>query len=351
MVGSIGCASSPRVARVAMEPVVLRAGGAAGIELVIYGDLLDRLEPPPRQDRLAEFLYGPEPGGPPALLRYPQGLLVVGDTVLVGDQGFPDVMAVDLRGGTVRRWTARSGRPACPVQLAEGGAGRVIVVDPSQRGVLIYDRDGRLESTLYGPGVPDAQSATWRPSAALVHAGVLHVADPALPGAHRYELASGEWIAAVGDARSPFVAPTGLAMTGDGVLLVADSVAGVVHRIDAAGRRQPAIGAPGRGFGEFVRPMHVAVTPQGWIAVTDAARQTLQIYASDGRCVAELGREDRSFRGFTLPLGVTDAESLRAMLSEPGAHHPPRADEALLLVSDALGPSSLTLIGVREIRD
>jgi hypothetical protein len=351
MLMPMACAAPRGRAPVALrQPNVMAAQGAPDLEIVIYGDVLESLEPPPRHDRLHEFLYGPEPDAALPLLRHPQGLLVHGGQVFVGDQGFPDVLRIDPVGGTVRRWTDRPSRPACPVDLAGDGAGRVIVADTTLRAVLIYGPDGRVETTLYGPGVEEAAAATWRPTAVLVHEDVLFIADGLLPGVHRYELAAGAWMSPVpvSPTTPAMVGPTGLAMTPDGVLLVADSISGVVHRIGRDGQPMRPLGVRGRGFGEFVRPMHVATTPAGWIVVTDAARQTVQVYAADGRCVVEIGRQRGGFRGFTLPLGVTGADSLAASVAQLGWPAVDGAGEELLLVSDALGLESLTLIGLRR---
>ena len=351
VVGWGGCGPLDPARQAAFEPLIL-AGADAGPRVVVYGDLSTLLpgsgEATPWLER---FLYGPRDAGA-GRLRNPQGLapltggLPVPQRLLfVCDQGLPDVVAIDLISGQFRRWTRFDDRPSCPVDVAVDDAGRVYVADTTRLAVLVYDPNGRLLRELAPE--PD-EGGAFRPTSVLWNDGVLYIGDSGVGCVERFATVDDTWLAPMsppGDRRG-VVAPTGLGMTPDGVLLIADAVQGMVHRVDVEGRWLDPVGRWGRGPGQFIRPKHVCCTSSGYVLVTDAARQSVAMFDSGGTFVTEIGAVDAAGKRLTLPAGLAVcppdvsaiAEAAAASLAGPSAEY--------VIISDTLGGVSLTLIGI-----
>lgn len=351
-----GCAAPQRAERERFTLLVMAGQADPTLEIVIYGGLLDRSPPPQARRPLQTFLYGPEDAPRRSLLRHPAGIAVAGDSIFVADQGFPDMLRVDLPSRRAWKWSERECRPACPVGVCTDAQGRLFVADATLRTVFVSDAEGRCAGQIVLPPRNEGSGAAGRPVAVLVDGGTLLVADgegvgPASRAVgliRRYALAEQRWLPPypVTACDPPMVAPTGLAMTADGVLLVADAISGVVHRIGRDGTPLSPIGVRGRRLGEFVRPMHVCVTPGGRIVVSDAAKQSVIVFDKNGRFAAEIGGGMNGFRGFTLPMGVAAlgaSETLALALGIEG-----QSGEEFVIVSDALGPDSLTVLGIRS---
>lgn len=339
-----GCATAPRDGAPLMPQRLPLAD--TGYELLVYGDLA--AGPPPRH-RLAgleEFLYGPD-DRPRPRLRNPQGMCVRGQELLVCDQGLPDVVALDLDTGRLRRWTHRDDRPACPVDVAAAADGTVLVADTTRHAVLHYDARGRLKSELTPP---DEERSAFRPAGLCVVADMLYIADAAAGKVRRLDLASGVWLRPLESTPEEplFGAPTGVASANDQTLLVADALLSCVVHLDADGKLAGALGTRGRQRGQFVRPMQVCTTRAGFAFATDAARQSVLVFSPDGDCVAELPADDaRSTLRFTLPHGVERLEGVESagLLARMGYTGSPLPEE-VIVVSDTLGACSLRAIGL-----
>lgn len=290
--------------------------------------------PPSRRGGLKEFLIGPEESvSRMTLPRIPQGMAVHGDHLFVCDPGLPDIVAVNLSTGKMKRWTAPSARPACPVDISMSDAGTAYVADTTLGALLVYDSTGsRFESSQPPRG---GSEPPFRPASVVVAGDVAYVSDSRHQCVERFHPLDGTWLPPLTASDRPFLAPVGLAVTPDGELLVADALAGVVHRIASDGSPLPALGSRGRGPGQFVRPLDVA-TVNGHIFVVDAARQSVQVFAGNGDYVLEIGNRD-AWSGFTLPAAAVS-------YAKPADSHSPAAH--WLIVSDSLGPAPLTLLQI-----
>lgn len=317
----------------------------AGVRVYVYGDLIRWLPRLQRTPALELFLYGPRDESD-TLLRNPFGLERVGELLLVCDQGRAGVMAVNLRTGSTASWGQSMQRSRCPVDIAVDEGGCVYLADTTLRTILLFDPSGRFIQELS----PTADPSGFRPAAVHAHRGTLYVGDLAGSCVQRWDIRTRQWQQpigpTVGDGR--LISPTGLAVTADGTLLIADAVAGVVARVDANGQGIKPIGRPGRLPGQFVRPKHVAVLASGLIAVTDAGRQSVQLFGADGNFLAEI-HEQSQWRGFTLPAGVRalSAELLECISVQAAANGWPMAGE-YLIVSDSLGGWPLTVLGITQ---
>ncbi len=321
---------------------------------MIYGGLADLLPHFDATPVLDLILFGPNDYGK-LPVRNPQGAAQLGQTLLVCDQGRPDVVAIDMATGQSTSWPDRHHTPRCPVDICTDGQ-RVFVADTTNRSVVVYGLDGRFERELVGPddaastqpsGPPGASPPPLRrsrPTAVRVHDGVLYIADAGHRRVDRYDLGQSGWLDPLRPppAYPRIAAPTGLDFSADGTLHIVDSLQQRVLRRSAGGEWLPPIGRPGRGAGQFVRPKSVCCTA-GLVLVTDAARQSLLVFQSDGAFVTEV-HETSSWRGFTLASSMAklspDAPPA-ARITEKGWRPP----DELIVVSDAMGVMPLLLVG------
>jgi DNA-binding beta-propeller fold protein YncE len=310
--------------------------------IVVYGSMHDWL---PRFDvtpALERWLYGPNDFGK-TNLRNPQGMTLLGEQLLVCDQGSPDVIAIHLHSGRSLPWTNADYPPRCPVDISADETGRVYVADTTMQSVLVYDSNGRFLQEL----VPSSDPAqTFRPCAVLVTDHVLHIGNLGGYRVDRYDVNRGTWLSPLRPPRDSLslIAPTGLSITPDGVLLIADALQSCVFRVDSDGQWLTPIGRPGREPGEFVRPKQVCCTPSGLMLVSDAGRQSVLVFDVRGRYVTEIHERADGWPGLTLPMGLLAVPSDRLVGPEENIAN--GAVRTAVIVSDSLGGTPLTLMGI-----
>jgi hypothetical protein len=144
----------------------------------------------------------------------------------------------------------------------------------------------------------------------------------------------------------PVIAPTGLAMTADGMLLIADAISARVLRFSPDGRWLKPIGRPGRQDGEFVRPKQVCVSGGGLILVTDAGRQSIVVFDAEGRFVTEVREREGTWVGMTMPAGLLALTPQQLPVTLRESRDQSAVPEGYVVVSDSLGRNSLVLLGV-----
>jgi sugar lactone lactonase YvrE len=319
-------------------------------ELTVMGDLAEVLPNFRKSSTLEEFLYGPA-DTPPPLLRNAQGIVRVGDQLLVCDQGRPDVVAIDFQTGRVRSWIDDPARrPRCPVDITADESGNVYVSDTTLKVILAYGPGGQYLNQI-APG-DVASSNDFRPGGVLAHKGTLYVGDLANHCVRRWSFDEGTWLTSMKpvDAVPKMIAPTGISVTHDDTLIVADAVAGTVFRLTLDGRPMAPLGRRGRGDGEFVRPKQACVTRGGLICVTDAGRQSISVFDHSGTFLIELHERANAWGGLTLPMGIASLGVCESLELNRNPNFSKYADTSdWLVVSDSLGAPSLVLIGVDDL--
>ena len=310
--------------------------------LAVYGGLNKHLPRYRAVSALETFLYGPH-SSETFFLRNPQGLALLGRRILVCDQGLPDLVAIDLNTGRTAPFCDQDHRPRCPVNVTTDHLDRVYVADTTLHAVLVYDADGRFLEQLT-PAGEDPEK--FRPCGLTVGADVLYVGNLAPPARlERFELTTRRWLTPFSPPTgSPaLIAPTGVCPAPDGSILIADAVRGLLHRVTPEGRWLAPLGSPGRGPGQFVRPKQVCCTAAGLILVSDAGRQSVVVLDARGRPFAEIHEAPEAWDGWTLPTGLLLVDP--ALLPpQPGCGTDP--PQQCVIVSDALGKPSLTLLGI-----
>ena len=157
--------------------------------------------------------------------------------VYVAQRTDPPVVVFDSSGQYLRSWG--SGVIADAHGIVAAPDGRIIVVDRDAHQVLVFDREGEL----------------------LLRLGERH--RPRL--------------------QEPFNHPTGVAVTDEGEVLVADGYANAsVHRFSADGEWLHSWGAPGNDPGAFLPPHAVVVDQRGRILVAERDNDRIQVFDADG---------------------------------------------------------------------
>lgn len=340
-----GCATGPG-ARPAWSELAAFPQPGAVPRLAVYGGLNKHLPKYRAVSALESFLYGPH-SSESFFLRNPQGMTMLGERILVCDQGLPDVVAIDLNSGKTAPWCDQDHRPRCPVDITTDGAGQVFVADTTVRAVLVYEAGGKFVEELT-PG--EGPAGGFRPCGLAVGGDVLYVGNLDARRLERFDLASGAWLSPFSPpAGSPsLVAPTGVWVTPEDVILIADAVRGVVHRVTTLGRWLEALGSPGRGPGQFVRPKQVCCTASGLILVSDAGRQSVLVLDAQGRHFAEIREAPEAWEGWTLPMGLLLLDSASVQSLTVRAAGGMTLPDQCVIVSDSLGKPSLTLLGLVE---
>lgn len=336
-----GCAEQRMPGRLSEHPVAF-PDETNPMRVLVYGDLTDYLPSFDATPTIDRFLYGPNDYGKTAL-RNPGGMILCGTRLLVCDQGQQDVVAIDVATGKSMLWCDPDHRPRCPVDIVADVGGRIFVADTTSRSVLVYDVNGGFREEL----TPDPSPARrFRPCAVRANGSVLYVGDVGNRRVERFDLVTRQWLPALTPPpeQGGLIAPVGLAVAGDGTLLIADGIRGTVFRVTSDGRWLEPIGRSGRGPGEFVRPKQVCSTPEGIILVSDAGRQSVLVFDREGRFVTEVHERADRWRGWTLPTGLL-AVSPSALASVEHAGDAFRPS-SYVIVSDALGGESLTLLGI-----
>ena len=345
---AVGCTHVGGGAASWRERAVL-GGEGSGVRVAVYGDLFAHLPKYNATPALDEFLYGPVDDGH-TILRNPQGMALAGTTLLVCDQGYQDVIGINLANGRSWSWADREHLPKCPVGITVGPDGRVYVADTTLCTVLVYEADGRFVQPIARESQPlpegGRRGPTYRPCSVAIAGIVLYIGNLGGRCLERYDL-NGGWLEPLCPPREHvnFFAPTGLAVAPTGLILVTDSIQGQVFRVTPEGRWLEPMSNFGRLEGELVRPKQLAWTGGGLIAVTDAARQSLALFNGEGQGVAEVHEVEAGWTGWTLPAGVLAlSREQAAPLLAHGAPEP--APDEYLLVSDTLGRISITLLGI-----
>ncbi|MFQ5490579.1 MAG: NHL repeat-containing protein [Phycisphaerae bacterium] len=305
--------------------------------IVVHGDMLSRLPRTETVSALEVFLYGP-PEVAQSALRNPQGMALQGDQLLICDQGQLDVLAIDLSTGQSRYFCDPNHPPRCPVDVAVDARGNVYVADTTRRSVLIYSSEGQYRGQVVTTADPDR---SFRPAAVTVHDQVLFIGNIGEHRIDRWSLSENRWLSpwAPPAGAKPLYAPSGLCVGPRGVLYVADSVQGVIFRVDPQGQWLSPVGSPGRMAGQLVRPKHVACTASGLVLVTDAGRQSLLVFDADGRFLVEVHEGPADWPGWVLPAGVMVLPGGGQTFADGFDGHGER-----VVVSDALGRVSLSLL-------
>ncbi len=100
-----------------------------------------------------------------------------------------------------------------------------------------------------------------------------------------------------GTGKGEFDLPTGIAVDGNGNVLVADTNNGRIEKFSPTGSFLSILGSRGTGQGQLAGPNGIAVDRTGNIYVADASNHRVQKLAADGTSIAEWKGPDAGFYG------------------------------------------------------
>jgi DNA-binding beta-propeller fold protein YncE len=100
-----------------------------------------------------------------------------------------------------------------------------------------------------------------------------------------------------GTDNGQFDSPTGMAVDGNGNILVADTNNGRIEKFSPTGAFLSVIGTKGSGQGQLAAPNGIAVDRTGNVYVADASNQRVEKLAADGTFVAEWKGPELGFYG------------------------------------------------------
>lgn len=249
--------------------------------------------------RVQRFGSGGEDGSviiPPGTLRYPQGLAVSGDRLIVADDQHHRLVVTGLAGGLIK--TVGTGPGPGPGQLrnpydvAADGLGRLLVADDSNHRVVRfsgppnYPYRARWGTYGFGPGQVEYPRAI-----AADRQGNSYVADT---GNNRIDVfdAGGDFIRAFGaNGRAPgqFIVPMGAAADASGLRAVADSVDGRVELLNPDGSVAAVFGSPAPGPTILRTPVAVAFDAAGLVYVLDQRASRVTVFDRAGSIVRQIG--------------------------------------------------------------
>jgi DNA-binding beta-propeller fold protein YncE len=175
-----------------------------------------------------------------------------------------------------------------PFGLVEDSTGRLLIADPGQRAVHLFDFEKHKYQCLKSPRKQSFRSPI---AVAVDRTDNIYVADSESALIHVFN-AKGKWQRALGGV---FRRPTGLAIDDQGQrIYVTDTLRHQVLVLNFGGELLRAIGGRGRGPGEFNFPTAVTLAG-GNLYVVDAMNFRIQTLTPDGDFVSSFGRlGDRS---------------------------------------------------------
>ncbi|MFO0953745.1 MAG: peptidyl-alpha-hydroxyglycine alpha-amidating lyase family protein [Isosphaeraceae bacterium] len=178
------------------------------------------------------------------------------DRVFVFNRGAHPVVVFDREGNFLGSWG--EGRFVRPHGLTIGPDDSLYCSDDSDHTVKKFTPDGKLIFTLGQSGKPSDTGATSVDFRTIVRSG------------------------------PPFHYPTNVALAADGSLYIADGYGNArVHRFTAEGVHVQSWGDPGGGPGQFRVPHGIAVTGDGTVVVADRENCRLQFFDPEGNYLRE----------------------------------------------------------------
>ncbi len=189
-----------------------------------------------------------------------------------------------------------------PYAVTEDSAGRLIVADPGQRVVHVFDFERRSYSHLRGARREPFASPI---GVAVDAADNIYVSDSIRARIYVFDR-KGKFIRALGDARSGIALqrPTGLAIDkAHGTLYLADTLRHQVLVLGLDGVLRQPIGRRGTGPGEFNFPTGLTLA-DGTLYVVDAMNFRIQAMTLDGHFLRSFGKLGNRTGTLNRPKGI-----------------------------------------------
>ncbi|HWU53230.1 MAG TPA: NHL repeat-containing protein [Tahibacter sp.] len=107
-----------------------------------------------------------------------------------------------------------------------------------------------------------------------------------------------------GSGDGEFETPTGVAVDAQGNIIVVDTDNHRVQVFDGQGKFQFAFGKRGNGNGEFYKPSHIEIDAKGRLFVSDTGNNRIQIFDAKGKFLSSIGSVGSEPGLFAEPKGI-----------------------------------------------
>jgi len=281
-----GCAVTPIGPPLSTSQMVHYPAAPDEPRVVFLGTLDELATGRQSRDWLKRYLYGPsESGG--SLAVKPFGIQVWHDEVLICDTQQNCVHGITLSAGQGDRLGHGLHSPGKPLDVDVDAMGNRYVADAGRGQVLVYDANNLfLRNLIADP------AESFKPVSLAVDGETIYVADAGTWSVHAYAIADGahQWtIGGRGQGQGQFLMPSGVAVDGDGLVYVVDSLLCRVQVFGSDGTFVRQFGQPGQTAGTMARPRRIAVGPDGIIYVADALFNRVHMFDQQGRILMLFG--------------------------------------------------------------
>jgi DNA-binding beta-propeller fold protein YncE len=189
-----------------------------------------------------------------------------------------------------------------PYSTAHDSTGRLLIADPGQRGVHIYDFEKQKYQFLRGPKGKLLSSPI---DVACDGADNIYVTDSARAQIYVFD-PKGKLVRTIGGtAQEPhFARPTGMLLDrASRRIYVTDTLRHQVLVLGLDGSLQKVIGRRGAGAGEFNFPTSITLS-NGRLYVVDSMNFRIQAFTADGQFVRAFGQQGQRTGTFNRPKGI-----------------------------------------------
>ncbi len=263
--------------------------------------------------RPANLAQGEFPGAP-GTLAVPQGVAVqesTGDVFVANARGVDRVEVFDSQGNYIKGIGGTGSGPGQfdePAALAfEPGTGNLYAGDVFNNRVNVFDGDGNyIKSIAQGQfgGLIEGRPFFGPSQITFDKDGVGYVGDYTGDRILKFN-SNGDIVGTIGgttgSAPGQFQGPSGIGITSDGNIVVADQLNNRLQVLNPQGEPIKIIGEQGTGSGQFNQPIDVKVDSKDNIFVTDSINSRVQVFDKDGKFLTAFGEPARDANGNVVP--------------------------------------------------
>jgi DNA-binding beta-propeller fold protein YncE len=205
------------------------------------------------------------------------------------------------------------------IGLTVDNADRVFVVDALMHRVAVFNPDWKLETYF---GDDDLE----HPGGVAIDEEnrFLYVVDTGKQRLAVFDADNFKFLRALGgppksvgdEDPGTFSKPSNVAVDGEGLVYVTDTMNNRVEIFDADGNFISMFGKAGDGPGNFARPKGIAIDSDGHIWVADAFTNRIQLFDREGHLLAFFGTGGNLPGQFSVPSGVYVDKQNRAFVTE-----------------------------------
>jgi len=254
--------------------------------------------------KLVQWVAGPADDKPEIVRPYATTRDSIG-RILIADPGQRGVHIYDIEKQKYQFLKGAKGRAfGSPIDVACDAADNIYVTDSMRAQIFVFDARGRFQRTIGGP---DREPRFQRPTGMALDrvSRRLYVADTL-----RHQILvlglDGSVVQVIGQrggGPGEFNFPTSLTLS-SGKLFVVDAMNFRIQAFTADGHWAGSFGTLGNQTGTLNRPKGIAADTNGNLYVVDALFETVQVFDPEGRLLYYFGSSGTRPGQFQLPTGI-----------------------------------------------